>query len=366
MRIGFFTDTFLPQRNGVVTSLLNFGSELVERGHEVFVFCPKSNVKEFQGMTVFSYPAVAFRPYPEFRIAVPRGRDRAPRLDIAHTHSPFTMGFFGWRVAKFQKIPRVSTFHTLLSEYVGYLSRFGKIALKLVTWRFCRLFYKRHRKLIAPSKTLKKILEAHGIRKPIEVIPNGIDTNFFRPLDKIEARKRLGLEGGKILLSLSRLGYEKNIDVMIRAFEDVDAKLIIAGRGPAERKLKKLTRELGLQKKVVFKGFVPEKLKPTYYSAADAFIIASDVETQGLVVVEAMACGTPVIGANSRALPEIINDGRNGYLFEPRNVEQLAEKIEMFEPSERMRKNAIRTSKNFSIEKCTAKLEKLYRESLAS
>jgi 1,2-diacylglycerol 3-alpha-glucosyltransferase len=361
MRIGFFTDTFLPQMNGVVTSLLGFGPELVKRGHEVFVFCPKSNVKEFKGMTVFSYPAVTFRGYPEFKIAVPQGRDRVPGLDIVHTHSPFTMGFFGWRVAKFQKVPRVSTFHTLLSEYVGYVSRLGKIILKPVTWEFCRTFYNRHRKLIAPSMTLKKILQEHKIRKPIETIPNGIDTNFFRPLDKKMARKKLGIEDGRIFLSLGRLGHEKSIDIVIKAFKNIDAKLLIVGRGPAKQKLEKLTRKLDLQKKVVFTGFIQENLKPLYYSAADALIIASKSETQGLVVVEAIACGTPVIGAGSGAIPEIITHGKNGYIFEPGDVEDLAEKIEMFEPSRRMNKNALRTSKNYSIEKCTTKLEKFYQ-----
>jgi 1,2-diacylglycerol 3-alpha-glucosyltransferase len=361
MRIGLFTDTFLPQANGVVTSLLSFGPELVRRGHEVSVFCPNSNVKEFKGMPVFSYPAVAFRAYPEFKIAVPQGRDRAPKLDIVHTHSPFTMGFFGWRVAKLQNIPRVSTFHTLLSEYAGYVSKLGKIVLKPVTWEFCRTFYNRHRKLIAPSRTLKKILQEHKIRKPIDIIPNGIDTDFFHPFEKTVARKKLGINGGGIFLSLGRLGHEKSTDVVIRSFENLDAKLIIVGRGPAEKKLKKLTRKLGLQNKVAFKGFVPEKLKPLYYSAADALVIASEFETQGLVVVEAMACGTPVIGANSGAVPEIIQEKKNGYLFEPRNVEELTEKIGMFEPSKRMEKNAIKTSKNYSIEKCAAELEKFYR-----
>jgi len=361
MRIGFFTDTFLPQRNGVVTSLLSSGAELSRRGHEVFIFCPKSNVKESRGMTVYSYPAVTFRPYPEFRIAVPQGRDKVPKLDIVHTHSPFTMGFFGWRVAKLQEIPRVSTFHTLLPEYVSYVSRLGKVILEPVTWEFCRTFYNKHRKLIALSKTLKKTLHDRGIKKPIEVIPNGIDTKFFRPFDRKKARKKLGLNGERIFLSLGRLGHEKSVDVAIRAFENVGAKLVIAGRGPAEQKLKKLTKKLGLRDKVVFRGFVSEKLKPLYYSAADALIIASETETQGLVVVEAMGCGTPVIGSNSKAIPEIVRDGKNGYLFRPGDVENLAEKIEMFDLSDRMIKNAIKTSKNYSIEKCATKLEKFYQ-----
>lgn len=215
--------------------------------------------------------------------------------------------------------------------------------------------------MIAPSETLKKILENHKIRKPIETIPNGIDTTLFRPFNKTAARKKLGLEGEKIFLSLGRLGHEKNVDVVIRAFENLDAKLVIVGRGPAKPKLEKLTKKLNLQNKVAFKGFVPEKLKPLYYSAADALVIASKSETQGLVVVEAMACGTPVIGVNSGAIPEMIEDGKNGYLFEPGNVKELTEKIEMFESSRLMEKNAIETSKDYSIDRCTTKLEKFYQ-----
>ncbi len=360
MRIGFFTDTFLPQRNGVVTSLLSFGSELVKRGHEVFVFCPQSNVKEYGGMTVYSYPSVAFRPYPEFRIAVPQGRDRAPKLDIVHTHSPFTMGFFGWRVSRWQKIPRVSTFHTLLSGYVGYFTRFGKSILKRVTWRYCRLFYNRHRKLIAPSNALKRVLREHHIKKPITVIPTGIDTNFFKPIEKEKARKKLGIKGEKIFLCLGRLGHEKNIDIVLRGLKNADAKLIIAGKGPAEKKMKRLKKELGLRKKVSFVGYIPEKLKPLYFSSADALILASTSETQGVVVVEAMACGIPVIGANSLAIPEIIEEGKNGYLFEPGDIDELSGILSSFTPSDEMKINALRTGRRFSVEESTNKLEDFY------
>ncbi|MEW6221731.1 MAG: glycosyltransferase [Candidatus Hadarchaeota archaeon] len=360
MRIGFFTDTFLPQKNGVVTSLLSFGAELEKRGHEVHVFCPKTNVRHMEGMEVHSYPAVSFRRYPEFKIAVPQGRDRAPKLDLVHTHSPFTMGFFGWRVAKFQKIPRVSTFHTLLSEYYQYVSRVGKPVLKLVSWRFCRAFYKRHKKLITPSAALKRLLREHGIKKPIEVIPTGIDIKALHPIDKKTARRKLGLEDERIFLCLGRVSYEKNLDLVIRAMTEVDGKLLLVGRGPATGKLKKLVDKKHLRKRVSFKGFVPEKLKPLYCSAADALVIASKSETQGLVVAEAMACGTPVIGANALAIPEVVRNGENGYLFKPENIGSLSALMQKFEPSEGMRKNARKTAESYSIEKCTTKLEEFY------
>ncbi|MBA7606020.1 Alpha-monoglucosyldiacylglycerol synthase [subsurface metagenome] len=364
MRIGFFTDTFLPQRNGVVTSILSFGPELVKKGHEVFVFCPQSNVKEYRGMVVRSYPSVTFRPYPEFKIAIPRDSGDLPKLDSIHTHGPFSLGVFGLRVAKKQGVHPVSTFHTMLSEYVRYLSRFGRGVLRRITWRYCRLYYNRCHKIITPSNALKMILLQHQIKKPIAVVPTGIDLNFFKPIEKKKAKKKLGIDDAQVFLTLGRLGFEKNIDVVLQAFKDVNAKLIIAGRGPAERKLKNLRKKLGLQKKVSFEGYVPEKLKPTYYSAADAFVIASTSETQAVVVAEAMSCGTPVMGANSLAIPEIVSDGKNGYLFGPGNVEQLSKILKSYRPSKKMRTHALKTGQKFSLQQCTDKLEKFYKSLL--
>jgi len=361
MRIGFFTDTFLPQTNGVVTAITSVGPELVRRGHEVMVFCPRTNIEDFKGVKVFSYPAVKFRPYPDFMIAIPQGRDQVPELDVVHTHSPFTMGFFGWRVSRWQRIPRVATFHTLLSEYSRYVAKVGDALLRPVTWEYCRIYYNRHRRVIVPSRALKEILRKHRIKSPISIIPSGIDLSVYRPLGKRRARRALKLEEGeRVFLSLGRLGYEKNIGFIIRSFQGIEGKLIIAGRGPAEKKLKKIRDKLGLRKKVRFVGFVPEDLKPFYYSAADAFIIASRTETQGLVVVEAMACGCPVIGARALAIPEVVEDRRNGFLFDPDDPQGLRRILQTYEPSARMCREAVRTGRKFSTEGCVKKLEEVY------
>lgn len=359
MRIGFFTDTFLPQRNGVVSSILSFGPELVKRGHEVIVFCPRSNVSEYEGMEIRRYPSTTFKPYPEFQVAFPSGVGKVPKLDIVHTHSPFSLGVFGLLVAKRQGAPIVSTFHTMLSEYVTYISSFWRTALNAVTWRYCRFYYNQCRAIVAPSNVLKRVLLQHKIAKPIIVLPTGIDLDLLKPVDMKKAREKIGV-GGKVFLSLGRLGFEKNIDVILRAIENVDARLIIAGKGPAERNLRELARKLGVQKKVSFVGHVPEKLKNIYYSAADAFVISSTSETQAIVVAEAMACECPVIGANSLAIPEIIEDGVNGYLFDPGDSEGLSEILLNFESSKKMRTAAVKRAKTFSKQRCTNKLEKFY------
>jgi 1,2-diacylglycerol 3-alpha-glucosyltransferase len=207
---------------------------------------------------------------------------------------------------------------------------------------------------------LKKVLLQHKIKKPIAVVPTGIDLNFFKPIEKKKAREKLGIGNERVFLMLGRLGSEKNIDVVFQAFKDVDAKLIIAGRGPAERELKNMRVKLDLQKKISFKGYVPEKLKYVYYSAADALIIASESETQGVVVAEAMACRTPAVVADSLALSEMVKDGENGFLFEPGDVKELSQILQNFEPSKRIENAALKSARRFSIQKCTDKLEKFY------
>ncbi len=315
-------------------------------------------------MVVRSYPSVTFRPYPEFKIAVPRSSGSLPKLDIVHTHGPFSLGVFGLRVAKKQDVPPVSTFHTMLPEYVRYLSRFGRMILRRITWGYCRFYYNRCHKIIAPSNALKKILLQHQINKSIAVVPTGINLDFFKPIEKKKAKKKLGIDAEQVFLVLGRLGFEKNIDLVLQAFKNVNAKLIIAGKGPAEQKLKNISKKLGLQKKVSFEGYVSEKLKPLYYSAADAFVIASTSETQAVVVAEAMACGTPVVGANSLAIPEIVTDGKNGFLFEPGDIEKLSEILQSYRASKKMETHALKTGKKFSVEKCTDKLEKFYKSLL--
>lgn len=358
MRIGFFTETFLPQQNGVVTSMLNYGNELVRRGHEVCVFCPghkgQKHGTDENNFKVFRYPSFSFPPYPEYRVALPHGE--VPKLDIVHTHGPFMMGQFGLKVAEKQKIPKISTYHTLLSEYA---KKYLALATPLA-WAYQRRHYNRYDKLTTPSLAIKKILAEHGINGKIEVVPNSVDA-AFRPLGKEKARKRLMLDSDeKIFLSLGRLGFEKNVDVIIKAMESVDGKLLVVGKGPASEKLKSLANQRKLNAKVRFAGFVEKSLLPHYYSAADAFVIASTTETQGVVCLEAMACGCPVIGADATAIPEAVENGRNGFLFEAGNINELTCLLNSFKPSKKLSKNAIKESKKYSVEKCTDKLEKVY------
>jgi len=364
MRIGFFTETFLPQTNGVVTSIESFGEELVKRGHEVHVYCPKTDIQNYKGMIVHSMPSVTFVPYPEFRVALPFGK--VGRLDIVHTHGPFLMGKYGLRVARKQNIPKVSTFHTLLSEFVKYIYPLkpGRNLLKSLAWSYSYSHYINYDRLITPSRVIKDMLK---IARPIDVIPTGINIDILKPQDREESREKLGLTAEKIYLCLGRLSFEKNLDLVIDAAKDFlgkDSQLIIAGKGPALESLEKQVKGISMEQSIKFVGYIPEADKTRYYSAADAFITASTSETQGIVVLEAMACSCPVIGANSLAIPEFVKDGENGFLFEPGNAKQLSDIVMGFKYTSSMAKKALETAHEYSKENCTTRLEDLYKSVL--
>jgi glycosyltransferase involved in cell wall biosynthesis len=359
MKVGFFTETYHPQTNGVVKTLDMTGSRLVERGHSVHVFSPKSDRKTQLGMRIHSCPAITFKPYPDYKIALPVGV-RVPKLDVVHTHGPFSMGLYGLHVAKKQDVPSVTTYHTLLSEYTRYVSKYGKRHTRKIANKYINYHYRKYDSVVVLSDAVKNTLPP-DIQKKCELIPTGIDTKEIRPVPN--AKKKLGLDYDKVYLYLGRLGFEKRVDVVINAadkFVGQNEVLLIAGKGPAETGLKKLVSKLGAEDKVRFVGYVPEERKNEYYSAADAFITASDTETLGLVVMEAMACGTPVVGANGMAIPENIRVGEDGFLFKPNDYRGLANLMKKTEFTAEMRKNARRHAVESSIEKTIDKYENLY------
>ena len=368
MKIGFFTETYHPQSNGVVTSIDSFGSRLVKKGHSVDIFCPQPNARKIHGMHIHSFRALKFKPYPEFGLAVPIKR-RIPKLDIVHTHGPFTMGVLGLTIAKKRKIPCVSTFHTLLPEYVGYLTKSSQMQefLKITAWSYLKMHYKWYDLVITPSNSIKGIIEEKLNVKKCKVLPTGVDIQELRPA--ANARKALKIaESEKILLFLGRLSYEKSIEDIIRAMKKLpEHTLLIAGKGPAEEFLKQEAKKNRVEKRVKFLGFVLEEKKNQYYSAADAFVMPSRTDTQGLVVLEAMACGCPVIAANALALPEFVEHRKNGLLFKAGSSSDLAKQVlENWDILKKLRKHARKTAEQYSADKMTEELEKTYLDLTSS
>lgn len=376
MKIAFFTDSFLPARDGVVTSILNTREELGRHGHETYVFCAGSGKakKANKDERVFYHRSAPFTPYPDYRVALfpflSTGRVRANKVDLVHVQTMATMGWAGIQAAESLKIPLVGTFHTLIPEATHYIPKSG--AFKKITqnlaWRYLKWFYNHCRVTIAPSQTIKNELVKRGF-KHVEVVPTGIDVKKFRPgLDKERIRKKHGLGKGPVILHVGRIAKEKNLDVLIKSalmiLEDYpDARFLVVGKGPALQAYEKMAHKEGISKKFVFAGFVPDEELPYYYAASDVFAFPSIFETQGLVAAEAMATGLPVAGADFLAIPEYVKNGVNGFLFKPHDSEDCANAVlKCIKQRKKLSKKARETAVKYSLEKCTRKLIGVYKK----
>lgn len=381
MKIAVFTDTYLPTVDGVVTSLLTSKRELERLGHEVVVFAPQIPGNGC-GRTedVIWVRAREFRTYPGYRLAMFPGREveqiEEIGADIVHSHGIGFMGIKGMWAAWQCKRPLVLTFHTMIMDAMTYYSPFH-LDMRLLERGlrlYLRVFLHRCRAVVVPTKSILHEIEALAPHMRVtDVIPTGVDTQRFRPdVDGSWVRQRWGLEGNEVVLHVGRLSYEKSLPTLVSAFARLktwrpDSKLLFVGRGPSEGQLQTLVKRKGLEKDVVFAGFVPDADLPAYYAASDAFAIPSKFETQALVVLEAMASGKPVAGANFRAIPEFVHDGKNGYLFQPEDPQGAAAAIDLcLEDRDALGKAGRETAEMYTVEATTRRLVRVYEALLST
>jgi len=289
-----------------------------------------------------------------------------------HSQTPFTMGFEGMLAARLSKYPLVGSFHTLLNHksLSVYFPKSIKPLYKYM-WKYVKFFYRRCDTVIVPSNTIASKLKKYKVGN-ISVVPNGIDTSVFNTkVSPEKALKSFGLDDSKRrILYLGRLSKEKNIDVFIKAAaklakKDDGIEFVIGGTGPFSEYYKRLAARLGLGHKIKFLGFVSQELLPSLYAASDAFCMPSTFETQGIVCLEAMALGKPVIAAETPVLNEFVKNGYNGERFKAKNYLDCARKIErVLNNSEAYRKGALSTAKEFSLEKVTDELISVYKDTI--
>jgi len=381
IRIALFTDSYLPTVDGVVTSVLTTRRQLEAHGHEVVVFAPEDPHRRGKREPGTIYVrAKEFRHYPGYRLAMFPGREtdliKEMGIDVIHIHGVGFVGIKGIWASWHAKVPRVSTFHTMIHETLAFYSPFG-LNLHLLErgLRFyLRIFLRKTHGVVVPSRAiLEEILALSPSAKIADVIPTGVDTDRFRPdISGQGVRTKWGLNGHSVILHVGRVAPEKNLTTLIHAFPKVlesnpDTKLMIVGTGPYMEKYYDQVRHLGLSGDVIFTGFVPDADLPKYYAAADAFAIASKFETQGLVVLEALASGRPVAGANYRAIPEFVREGVNGALFEPNDVRGCAAAmLRCLREPDGMHEAARETALRFSVERCTRRLERVYDRLVAA
>lgn len=371
MKVIYFTDTYKPQINGVVTSIELFSDELRSLGHEVHIVCPKDgNVKE---KFVMKLPSFNFKAYHGYKITRPSlkmlkllKKIKKWGPDLIHIQTPATCGILGVAIAKKLKIPVVMTYHTMLSDYVRYLpgSKYDsirKLNRKMIN-KYTRIFLKRANLIIAPSRETKKYLSSIGVKRQIKVLPTGI---------KVCKCKRKRPKKIRIL-HVGRLCKEKSIDILIKAFSElqktIDSELIITSRGPAEKELKNLVKRLGLQNKVTFTGYVSESKMHSLYASSDLFVLASTTDTQGLVPLEAMLHTLPVIVANKGGIKDYVKHNVNGLQFKSNDIKDLKNKMEKLLKDNKLRKrltkNAKQTVKELDIKRLTKRLLSFYQNTI--
>ena len=376
MRIGMFTDSYLPTRDGVVTSLTTSRRILEAMGHEVFLFAPDDpRGKAPKENRTYYFPASEFSSYEGYRVAIYPATGlhdiiRESDLDVLHTHGIAFMGFKSMFASRFFKIPILLTYHTMITEAFHYMPwNLDEDLMRRPMWIYLRHFLARADGVAAPTNAILEELKAKSKLKFSRVIPTGVDLERFNPrgAGRSSVRERLGMGDSPMVLHVGRVAKEKNLEAIIQGFPSVlkrqpNAKLVVAGDGPARGACEMLVKSKGLGDNVIFAGFVPDDELPGYYSAADAFVIASKFETQGIVVMEAMASGLPVAGINFRAIPEMIRDGENGYLFDE-TPEGCAEAIcRALDSPSSVKAKAVETAGRFEQGACTELLVDTYEE----
>lgn len=377
LRIAFYTDSFLPAVDGVVVSILNFRKELEKRGHEVYIFASgteKTKQMMKNDKRLYVVRSMRFKKYPQYSLALFPFTSTIKlvnnKIDINHAQTPFTMGLHSLMISKLYKTPIVGSFHTMftdssvIKEYLVENS-FIKDKITKYSWKYARFFYNRCDDVIAPSGAIKSILVKKRIRN-VKVVPNGIDTKKFSPkVDGDKIRKRvLDNDREKLVMYVGRLSTEKRLETLIRAarlLKKENVKFAFVGSGPAESHLEGMVRRMHLQERVKFLGFVENGELPKYYAACDVFCIPSTFETQGVVSLEAMASGKPVVGADYLALRELISNGKNGEKFRPGDSIDCARKIRKVIYNIDSYKEMVDTAKGYSIERTTDNLLDLYK-----
>ncbi len=359
--VAAFTDTYLPTVNGVTYTVKTWRERWAARGGRMDVVYPDGDHTPADG----EYPvqSLPFPFYEGFRVGMPHTPSAVPPPDIVHAHTPFALGLAALRAKRSFETPLVASYHTPTAEYANYVSVNGTVERRLrsVATAYERWFLDRADVVVVPSdSTARAVREDVGVSVPVEVVPNGVDTDVFHPTDS-DFRSRYDLPEEPLIGYTGRHGFEKNLDLLIDAVAGLesDATLVFGGDGPARDSLEAHATERGVDAR--FLGFLDRDELPEFYSAIDVFGFPSPVETQGLVALEANACGTPVAGVGAGALGDTVQNGENGYTADRVDVTSFRETLERtLADVDRLRERCLDRRESISVETAIDRLETVY------
>ena len=340
MKILFISDVYFPRVNGVSTSIRTFVAQMQNIGHTVHLIAPDYGVKTPDEAWIKRIPARKIFFDPEDKLmkygaAIDRLTElRQEQYDIVHIHTPFVAHYLGLKLAHLLNVPVVETYHTFFEDY---LHHYLPIIPKSIARSLARFVSRRQCNavdaIISPSQPMLDVLRDYGVKSKANVVPTGLQAHSFEIANGKNFREKYGIALDRPMgLFVGRVAFEKNISFLLRTWVEViknqpDALLVIAGEGPAEKSLHALGKALNLEDNLKFIGYLDRDTElNACYAAADIFVFSSLSETQGLVLLEAMAQGTPVVAIAELGTKSILVEGK-GALIAPENELVFAEKV---------------------------------------
>lgn len=379
MNICMFTNTYYPHVGGVARSVRFFAEDLRKMGHNVLIIAPTFegyDEKSERQNEILRVPAIQNFNGSDFsvRIALPFLIDEKIdefQPDIIHSNHPFLLGDAALRAAHRRELPIVFTHHTRYEDYTHYVPLDSKLLKKYVI-NLATEYANYCTGVIAPSGSIKKLITNRGVKKPVKVIPTGVDMEFFKQGNGRDYRNKIDLSVDTLVIGhVGRLAPEKNLSFLARSvaefLKDKDkAVFMVAGSGPDESTIQQIFKEKNIADKLVMPGTVKGDELSDFYNAMDIFVFASKTETQGMVLTEAMAAGKPVVALEASGVRDVIRDGENGYMLpEYASAEEFADAIKKLAGSmkntDHWQKAALKTANEFSRQNSAQKVKQFYK-----
>ncbi len=384
LRVTMFTNNYLPFIGGVPISIERLRRGLEHLGDSTQIVAPRYRDQPSHEDAVVRVPSLlAMGEKREFRLANIflariRKQVRAFRPDVIHLHHPFWLGSLGLFMARQLRIPAIYTYHTRLEHYAHFVPLPGMLFRNLISHALIKRFANRCDGVIVPTYSTEEYLRMIGVTTPTFVQPTGIEYERFqavKPADVEALRKKLGLSNEKVFISVARLSNEKNIDFMIEAIDrlrqesDVPFRFLMIGDGHQRDRLQKKIDSLELGSHFTLVGAVQPEEMALWYNLGDAFLFASKSETQGMVILEAMSAGLPVVAVRSSGIEDVVRDGLNGYKT-PENQARWIEKAQRLLEDDKLRTElsdkARAFAEDYSIEQFARAVRGIYATSLAA
>ncbi len=379
MKIAFFTNCYKPLINGVVSSIISLKGAYEKKGHYTYVFAPRVEGYIDEEKNVFRYHSVNLTSKVKYPIAIPLSL-RATKVinefnpDVIHVHHPFVLSLPAIMYGAKLKIPKVLTIHTQYERYGYYVSPIPQVIINEAVRRIIFNLATKVDVITTPSQSMKKLISHYGIKKEIVVIPNAINLEVFQERNEEQCKKLVEQAGLKdsdiVLLYVGRISFEKNVDKIIKALAIMkkrnitNVKLLLVGEGTALKQIREMVYSEGISDMVKFIGAVNNEIIKYFYQISDIFTFTSTSETFGMVIIEALASGLPVLAIKAPGVVDIVTDGVDGLLVED-EISQFAERLEILVKNRNLRKKlsegARNTAQRYNVDTISDQMLNLYQ-----